>query len=48
LQIALGRESFDRLRIARELAILPNIKNNISEKTFNRFEKLFRDLNKLM
>ncbi|MDP4290192.1 MAG: hypothetical protein Q8908_03845, partial [Bacteroidota bacterium] len=48
LQIALGRESFDRLRIARELALLPDIKNNISEKTFNRFEKLFRDINKLM
>jgi hypothetical protein len=48
LQIAIGRDNFDRLRIARELALLPNIKQNISEKTFNRFEKLFRDINKLM
>jgi hypothetical protein len=48
LQVAIGRDSFDRLRIARELALLPNIKQNISEKTFNRFEKLFRDINKLM
>jgi len=48
MQLALGRESFDRIRIARELALLPNIKQNISEKTFNRFEKLFRDINKLM
>jgi hypothetical protein len=48
LQTAIGRESFDRLRIARELALLPNIKQNISEKTFNRFEKLFKDINKLI
>jgi len=48
LQFAVGRDSFDRLRIARELALLPNIKQNISEKTFNRFEKLFRDINKMM
>jgi hypothetical protein len=48
MQVAVGRDSFDRLRIARELALLPNINQNISEKTFNRFEKLFRDINKLM
>jgi hypothetical protein len=48
LQFSIGRDSFDRLRIARELALLPNIKQNISEKTFNRFEKLFRDINKMM
>jgi len=48
LQLAIGRDNFDRLRIARELALLPNITQNISEKTFNRFEKLFRDINKMM
>lgn len=48
LQIAIGHESFDRLRVARELALLPNLKQNISEHTFNRFEKLFKDVNKLM
>lgn len=48
LQIALGYDSFDRLRLARELALLPNLTQNISENTFNRFEKLFKDVNKLM
>lgn len=48
LLVAIGRDNFDRLRIARELALLPNIKQNISEKTFSRFEKLFRDINKMM
>ena len=44
----LGREGFDRLRVARELVVLPNLNQNISEKTFNRFEKLFREINKLL
>jgi predicted ATP-dependent endonuclease of OLD family len=44
----LGRDGFDRLRVARELALLPNLNQNISEKTFNRFEKLFREINKLL
>ena len=44
----LGREGFDRLRVARELALLPNLNQNISENTFNRFEKLFREINKLL
>lgn len=48
LQIALGPENFDRLRVAREIALLPNLKQNISENTFTRFEKLFMDVNKLM
>ena len=48
LQIALGLEDFDRLRIARELVMLPDLKQNISENTFTRFEKLFKDINKLM
>ncbi|NWJ49658.1 MAG: AAA family ATPase [Bacteroidetes bacterium] len=44
----LGREGFDRLRVAREIALLPNLNQNISENTFNRFEKLFREINKLL
>ncbi len=48
LPSALGRESYDRLRVARELALLPNLNQNISEMTFNRFEKLFREINKLL